>query len=178
MKCQVLRRYLIWRSISSSSCSGYCDIVHWLIGKYTWRRRPHVKLLTFWQFSSKIIYCAIFSYSDSNLAPSTSLQSPVCVESIKEFNLFYGESRMKETDGSLSIGTGYKYFIGDIWRQTKQDYIRKLRMDNIIIIYVLIFFLNSPLTINNWRCLNWCFNITLYRKVFKPYRLNQLVLTL
>jgi hypothetical protein len=50
---------------------------------------------------------------------------------------------MKETDSSLSIVTGYKFFIGDIWRLTKQDYVRKLRLDNVIIIYVFVVFLNS-----------------------------------
>jgi hypothetical protein len=66
------------------------------------------------------------------------MQSPVFVESSKEFLPFCIESRVKETDRSLSIGTGYNYVIGDIWKQTKQDYIRKWRMYNVIIIYVLI----------------------------------------
>jgi len=42
------------------------------------------------------------------------MQSPVFVESSKEFLPFCIESRVKETDRSLSIGTGYSYVIGDI----------------------------------------------------------------
>jgi len=33
VKCQVWCCSLIWRHISPSSCSGYCDIVHWLVEK-------------------------------------------------------------------------------------------------------------------------------------------------
>ena len=64
LKCQVRCCSLIWRPISPSNCSGYCDIVHWLIEKYTRRRRPHVTLLRFWEFPPKITYFSVSSYSD------------------------------------------------------------------------------------------------------------------
>jgi len=61
----------------------------------------------------------------------------------------YVELLVKEMDGSLSIGTGYNYVIGDIRRQTEQNYIRELRLHKVIIICVLICFLKSVLTKNN-----------------------------
>jgi hypothetical protein len=72
----------------------------------------------------------------------------------KEFLHLYVESLVMETDSSLSIGTGFHYVIGDIWRQKKKDYIRKLRLDNVIIIYVLIFVLTLVLKKNNERRLS------------------------
>ena len=47
---------------------------------------------------------------------------------------------MKHRDGSLTIGTGYNYVIGDLRRQREKCYIREWRLDNVIIIYGLFFF--------------------------------------
>jgi len=46
---------------------------------------------------------------------------------------------VKETDGSLSIGTVYNYAIGGVCRQKKREHITKLRLDKVIVIYALIF---------------------------------------